>query len=210
MMSRKVFFVVSILVIFVLALSACAPQSSVAPTEVVEEAPAAQNGGGNGDGSGSGSGNGSGDGAAADAAAEEPAAEETVVEEAAEADAGAPAEEAPALKITGMVENEMNWSEDEVKAMDTLDVESTNSKGETSSYTGVLLSDLIQAAAPTADAATVVFVADDGYTAEAGLADVMGCADCILSFRSKGGFSSVLPAFDKSLQVKGVIEIQVK
>ena len=55
-----------------------------------------------------------------------------------------------------------------------------------------------------------MFVADDGYTAEAPLADVMACADCIVSFRDKGGFSTVLPGFAGSLQVKGVIEIQVK
>jgi hypothetical protein len=53
-------------------------------------------------------------------------------------------------------------------------------------------------------------VADDGYTAEAPLADVLSCVDCIVSFRSNGGFSTVLPNFDKSLQVKGVTEIQVK
>ena len=172
-MSRKAFFMISILAIFVLALSACAPQNA-APAEVVEEAeaPAAQSG--NGNGSGDGSGNGSGDGEA-------------------EAEAESPAVESYALTVSGLVETEMGWSEDEVKAMNTLEVKSTNSKGEADTYTGVLLSDIITAATPKADAATVVFVADDGYTAEVGLAEVMDCADCILSFRSKGGFSSVLP-----------------
>jgi tungstate transport system substrate-binding protein len=129
--------------------------------------------------------------------AEEPAAEE-------------PAEEMPvALQVTGDVANEQAWTEDEVKAMDAIDVESTNSKGEASTYTGVLLSDLISAAEPSADANLVTFVADDGYSAEIGLEELMACADCIASFRNNGGFSTVLPGYEGKLQVKGVIEIQI-
>ena len=56
----------------------------------------------------------------------------------------APANKAPAaLKITGRVANEQAWSEADVKAMNTLDVESTNKAGETSTYTGVLIADLL-------------------------------------------------------------------
>ena len=115
-----------------------------------------------------------------------------------------------AMKITGMVANEMAWTEAEVQAMNTLDVESTNSSGEKSTYTGVLITDLLALAQPNADATTVVFVADDGYTAEIGLEEVNACTDCIMSFRNKGGFSTVLPGKDGNLQVKGVVEIQVK
>ncbi len=119
-------------------------------------------------------------------------------------------EKTVALKITGLVAQEMSWSEEEVKAMTAMDVDATNSKGETESYTGVLIADLLALAAPDAAGLTVVFVADDGYTAEAPLADVLACTNCILSFRSKGGFSSVMPTFEKNLNVKGVVEIQIK
>ncbi len=94
--------------------------------------------------------------------------------------------------------------------MPTLDVESTNKAGEKSTYTGVLISDLLKLAEPAADAATVVFVANDGFTAEVPLADVMACTDCIVSFRDQGGFSIVMPGFPGNVQVKGVVEIQVK
>jgi DMSO/TMAO reductase YedYZ molybdopterin-dependent catalytic subunit len=120
------------------------------------------------------------------------------------------ADKVVALKITGLVGQEMSWSDEEIKAMATMDVQATNSKGETDTYTGVLLSDLLALSAPQGSATTIVFVADDGFTAEAPLSDVVACTDCILSFRSKGGYSSVLPAFAKNLQVKGVVEIQVK
>ena len=115
-----------------------------------------------------------------------------------------------ALKVTGNVVSEQAWTEDEVKAMDNLDVESTNKDGEVSTYTGVLLTDLLAEAQPNADATTVIFVADDGYTAEISLEELNACTDCIVSFRNQGGFSTVLPEFSGKLQVKGVVEIQVK
>ena len=133
----------------------------------------------------------------------------TVPEPAPAAEAEEPAGEV-ALKVTGAVASEQAWTEAEVKALDAIDVESTNKDGETSTYTGVLLSDLLAAAQPNADATTVVFVADDGYTAEITLDELMACADCIASFRNQGGFSTVLPGYPGNMQVKGVVEIQVK
>jgi hypothetical protein len=126
----------------------------------------------------------------------------------------APTEAAPAatvaLKITGKVTTEMAWTEEEIKAMSTIEVESTNKQGNKEKYTGVLLADLLKLAGPLPEATKVIFVADDGYTAEIALADLMACTDCILSFRSKGGFSTVLPGQPGSLQVKGVVEIKVQ
>jgi hypothetical protein len=121
---------------------------------------------------------------------------------------GAPAD--VALKITGNVEQEMAWTEDEVRAMDAIEAEYTNKEGETATYTGVPINALLDKAGVKDGATAVVFVADDDYTAEATLAEVQGCADCIVSFRDEGGFSTVMPGFSGKLQVKGVIEIQVK
>jgi hypothetical protein len=130
---------------------------------------------------------------------------------------GAPAEmpaggipEGAALKITGNVSQEIGWLEEDVRAMETMDAESTNKSGETTTYTGVSINKLLEMAGPAADATTVVFVAEDGYTAEVTLAEVQGCADCIVSFRNQSGFSIVMPGFPSNLQVKGVVEIQVK
>ncbi|MDY7040907.1 MAG: substrate-binding domain-containing protein [Chloroflexota bacterium] len=115
-----------------------------------------------------------------------------------------------ALKITGKVTTEVGWLEEDVRAMEAIDVQSTNKDGEISTYTGVLITKLLEMAGPQEDATALVFVADDGYTAEVALADVQACQDCIVSFRNKGGFSMVLPGFPGNVQVKGVIEIQVK
>ena len=138
----------------------------------------------------------------------EPAAAEPAAEAPAAEPEAAPAAEI-ALQVTGAVANPQAWTEDEVKSMTAIDVEATNSKGEASSYTGVLLSELIAAAEPNADANLVAFVADDGYSAEMPLAELMACENCIASFRNNGGFSTVIPGYESKLQVKGVVEIQL-
>ncbi len=115
-----------------------------------------------------------------------------------------------ALKITGQVEKELGWTEEEIRAMEAIEAESTNKKGETSTYTGVPLKDLLELAGVKSDATSLVFVADDGYTAQTALAEVRACQDCIVSLRNQGGFSIVMPGFPGNVQVKGVIEMQVK
>jgi tungstate transport system substrate-binding protein len=117
--------------------------------------------------------------------------------------------EGAALKITGKVDAAMGWTEEEVKALETIEAEYTNKEGQVITYTGVLLTKLLDMAGLQADATNVVLVADDGYTAEVPLAELQACPDCILAFRDEGGFSTVMPGFTGKLQVKGVIEIQV-
>ncbi len=115
-----------------------------------------------------------------------------------------------AFKITGNVATEVGWTEDKLLSMDAIEAETTNKDGETNSYTGVRISDLLSKAEPKDGAVTLVFIADDGYSAEVPLADIEACADCIVAFRNQGGFSIVAPDFPGNVQVKGVVEIQVK
>jgi len=115
-----------------------------------------------------------------------------------------------ALKITGNVKNEIGWTEDQVRAMDTMEAQAANKDGEISTYTGVSINTLLDKAGVNTGATAVVYVADDGYTAEVTLDEVKGCTDCIVSFREQGGFSIVMPGFSNKAQVKGVVEIQVK
>ena len=102
------------------------------------------------------------------------------------------------------------YSEDQVQAMETMEAESTNKSGETKIYTGVTVNALLEQAGLQSEATTLTFVADDGYTAEVALSEVLACQDCIVSFRNQGGFSTVLPGFSGNVQVKGVTEIQVQ
>lgn len=183
-MSKKFAYVIATLVVMLLVISACSPAAATAPTVQVKDTQPS-------------------------AATVQPTAAPTSASGglllATKSGTSGPV----TLKISGLVGSELSLSEDKVKAMKTTDVISKNNKGEASTYTGVLLSDLLNQASPKANAVYVAFVAEDGFTAKAPLADVMKCANCILSFRSNGGFSSVLPTFASNLQVKGVVEIQV-
>ena len=115
-----------------------------------------------------------------------------------------------ALKITGNVVNEVGWTEEMVKAMEAIEAESANKKGETKTYTGVALNDLLSMAQVASGASTLKFVGGDGSTAEVPLAEIQACQNCLVSFRNQGGFSMVLPDFDEKVQIKGVVEIQVQ
>jgi hypothetical protein len=117
---------------------------------------------------------------------------------------------AAALKVTGKVTTEMAWTEEEVKAMETMEATAPNSKGVDETYTGVSINALLALAGLDPAATAITLVADDGYSVDVPPADLQACANCILSFRSNGGFSSVMPGFNKSFGVKGVVEIVVK
>ncbi len=129
--------------------------------------------------------------------------------------AEAPAAEAPAggdvaFKVTGMVNAEQSMTDAQLKAMETITADSTGKDGSTTTYTGVAVMKLLEAAGVKEGAATVAFVADDGYSAELPLADVLACADCIVGFRDDGKYQLVMPGFPGNAQVKGVVEINVK
>ncbi len=119
-----------------------------------------------------------------------------VIEETAEAPGNA------ALKV-----GETNFSMGQLEGMDTIVSEAANKDGSTTEYTGVLVTDLLNAA--SAAGGTVVFIASDGYEAELSMSELEGCADCIAAFDGEE-LRMVLPGFPSSVQIKGVIEIQVK
>jgi hypothetical protein len=116
-----------------------------------------------------------------------------------------------ALVVVGNVNQDVGWVEEIIRGMETIEVESTNSKGEADIYTGVTIKSLLDIAGLEPDAVNVVFVSDDGTsTNEIPLSDVLSCESCIVSFRNKGGFSIIAPGFGKDVQIKGVIKIEVK
>lgn len=114
-----------------------------------------------------------------------------------------------ALTVSGALNQELSLSMADLERMDSVDVEYTGKDGETESYTGVPVNDLLAEAAPGGDASAVVFVASDGYEAELPLADLEGCGDCVVAFDGDE-LRMVLPGFSGKMQVKSVIEIQVK
>jgi DMSO/TMAO reductase YedYZ molybdopterin-dependent catalytic subunit len=122
--------------------------------------------------------------------------------------AGVPSD--AAFKITGNVETEVGWTGDKLRSMAAIEAEYTNKDGETKTYSGVAINDLLSKAGANSDASVLVLIAEDGYSAEVPLADIQACASCIIVVSDEGGLSFVAPGFSGKAQVKGVVEAQVK
>ena len=114
-----------------------------------------------------------------------------------------------ALRITGMVDTEQAWTEEEVRSQDVIEAEAMNNSGQMDTYEGVSINALLALAGVQDGASTVTFVTGDGETLEMSLADLGGCDNCILSFRNQGGFSTTLPGFDDLPRLRDVVELQV-
>ena len=113
------------------------------------------------------------------------------------------------LQVTGNVASEKGWTEDQFSKLDTTEAEYTGKDGETVTYKGVRVTDLVNEAGMNDGVSTVILVGDDGYTAEVTQEELDACPDCIISLQDDGSLNAVMPGFTGKLQVKGVIEIQV-
>ena len=110
------------------------------------------------------------------------------------------------LKITGPA-TEVSLTADDITAMDQIEVEYTGKDGATTKYTGALVTQLLP---DVSDASTITFVAADDYSAEISGAELLQCTNCIVVFQAEGGLRLVMPDFSGKLQVKDLVEINIK
>ena len=115
-----------------------------------------------------------------------------------------------ALVIKGLVAQEQNLTMDDLKGYEVITITAEHSKKGQDEYEGVRLNVLLDEAGVQDGATTLAFVADDGYSVEVPLADVQGCADCLVSFRTQGGLRTVMPGLPSNTWVKGVISVEAK
>ena len=100
-----------------------------------------------------------------------------------------------------------SYSQSELETLGTASADYTNKDGETTTYTGTPLADLLTDAGLTASG-TLVFTAADGFEADMPLEDALACVNCIVAF-DDGSLRMVMPDFSSKLQVKDVIEISL-
>jgi len=125
-----------------------------------------------------------------------PAAEVPVVEEG-----------DPPVEETALLVGDVAFTMEKLETMETLEVEYTSKDGEVTTYSGVLVMDLLDEAGLRGE--TLVLTASDGYEAELALSELEGCGDCVVAF-DDGELRMVLPGFPGNVQVKGVVELSVK
>lgn len=116
--------------------------------------------------------------------------------------------EAVVTETAVLIVGSEEFSLSELEAYDTLSADYTNKDGETTTYQGVALIDLLQDANLT-DGETLVFTASDGYEAEIPLSEALNCSNCIVAF-DEDILRMVMPDMSSKLQVKDVIAINLK
>jgi DMSO/TMAO reductase YedYZ molybdopterin-dependent catalytic subunit len=118
---------------------------------------------------------------------------------------------AAVLSISGAVEKPMSWSLTEIKSQGVVTLELNHPKKGKGTYEGVRLAALIAAAKPTASAKTVTFSASDAFKTDLALADVLKCADCLLTIDGAGALGTAIPySVEGAAWVRDLVKIEVK
>lgn len=122
-----------------------------------------------------------------------------------------PAAVAGDLVVIGAVEKTLGLTEADLRGMQVVKITAEHPKSGMAEYEGVRLSDLLALAGPAAGATKIVFTAADGYSSEAALADILGCADCMVAFtNTPGKLKLAMPGLSSGLWVKEVSQIELK
>lgn len=115
----------------------------------------------------------------------------------------------PALSVTGKVGRPLAWTLDELKALGMENLTLEHPKKGPTEYAGVRLSKVLDRIDLAADAATLVFVASDGFSAEVAVADARACTDCLVTIDGTT-LSLAMPGMSSKAWVKAVIGLEVK
>ena len=126
-----------------------------------------------------------------------------------ETSATAPEAAAGTLHIWGKVATPLAITQAEWAQMESVKISAEHPKKGLQDYEGVRLNDLLQQTQPASDAATVLFTAGDGYTAELPWATLTACTDCLVTFDGEA-FGLVMPGQESGFWVKDIRLIEVK
>ena len=117
--------------------------------------------------------------------------------------------ETSAAVLTLSGEAVMTWTTADLEGMTQVEADYTNKDGETTTFSGVALSELFSAAG-VSEYTTVTLVASDDYAAEVTFDELSTCEACLVAIQDDGTFISVMPDMSSKVQVKGLVEIQVQ
>jgi hypothetical protein len=109
-----------------------------------------------------------------------------------------------------MVDQELSLSMEGLKALGVQPITAEHHKKGPQDYEGVLLSAVLDEAGAQSGATMLVFTASDDYQAEVTMAEVEGCADCLIAIGATGSLTMVMPGLPSKAWVKNVISIEVK
>ena len=111
-----------------------------------------------------------------------------------------------ALTLSGAAE--ASWSVDDLKAMNQTSVDYTDKDGNTTTYSGVLISDLLSAA-NVASYTKLTLIASDGSSVEVTADELSASTNSIVAINDDGTLSVVMPDLANTQFVAGLVEISV-
>lgn len=113
--------------------------------------------------------------------------------------------------VIGTVQTPTGFTEESLRALDVVTITAEHPKSGSAEFEGVRLSDLFDMVGVNAGATTLVITADDGFSSEVSLAEVLAIPDCLLGFtETPGKFKLVMPGLPSNTWVKGVVSIELK
>jgi len=114
-----------------------------------------------------------------------------------------------ALTIQGKVSAELKLSLDDIKALGVEKLTLEHPKKGATEYEGVRLNKVLDKVTLAGDAAELLLIASDGFSATVTLADAKACADCLLAIDGTA-LNTAMPGMSSKTWVKDVITIEVK
>jgi molybdate/tungstate transport system substrate-binding protein len=124
------------------------------------------------------------------------------------ADGGSESAGDVALAFTGQVGNELALSMTDLEGMDVVERTVEHPKDGDQTYTGLMLTTLLELAQPTDDA-TLTFTASDAYAVDVPVSEAWACADCMVAFDGDT-LRLAMPGFGSSYWVKDVVSIEAR
>lgn len=114
------------------------------------------------------------------------------------------------LMVSGLVANPLAFVEDDLRAMEVVQITAVHPKKGSQDYEGVRLNSLLEMAGVDSAATCLLLTASDGFTAEVMLADITACADCLVAFTEEVGvFNLAMPGLPSNTWMKDVTKIEV-
>jgi DMSO/TMAO reductase YedYZ molybdopterin-dependent catalytic subunit len=121
------------------------------------------------------------------------------------------APEVVTLTVTGEVNNELQLTDADLRAMTMVTLTLEHPKNGATEYTGVRLNDILTQAGIKEGAGIITLTANDGYTYDLDLATVQACADCLVAFdpETPGVYNAAMAGQSSKAWVKGLVSIVV-
>jgi len=98
-----------------------------------------------------------------------------------------------ALNVTGMVDNPLQLSLQDLAAYPNMTVTAMGKNNTTVTATGVSLNKLLDDAKPKAGAVNVTFKAADGYSKTVKLSDIRASPNAIVSYENESALKNIIP-----------------